>query len=99
MAVERSTFITGLLGGFIGAMVIPIILPFARRGARPIAKSAIKGTVNLAQKGREVAAEWGEKMEDLVAEAKSEMAPQPSTPSEPNAHPLREVPPATGEQP
>lgn len=43
---------------------------------RPIAKATIKSGLMVYEKGREIAAETRESIEDLAAEAKAEMAEQ-----------------------
>jgi hypothetical protein len=75
MAINRSNVVVSLLMGVVGAMIAPAIAPVLRRAARPVAKSAIRGSYVLYEKGRVAAAEMGEKVEDLIAEARAEMPP------------------------
>jgi hypothetical protein len=75
--------ITGSIGGslasnlLIGAAAVvlaPIVLPAVFAGMRPVAKTLVKGGVLVFDKTREMVAEAGEQMSDLVAEARSELA-------------------------
>lgn len=59
--------------GLAGAVLIPIVLPVVVRAARPLAKAVIKSGLIVFEKGRESFAEMGEVVEDMVAEAKSEI--------------------------
>ena len=70
----KRNVITGLAIG-IGVTVLgPILLPPLVRVAKPAAKAAIKSGLVLLEKGRETLAELGEMTEDIVAEAKAELA-------------------------
>ncbi len=65
----------GWLGWTIGAVVLaPVVVPALGKALRPVAKEAIKGLLALSEKTRELVAETGEQMQDLVAEAKAEYA-------------------------
>jgi hypothetical protein len=73
----------GLGGGslastlLIGATVVvlaPLVLPTTFAGLRPIAKTLVKGGILVYDTAREMVAEAGEQMSDLVAEARSERA-------------------------
>jgi hypothetical protein len=70
----KGNILTGLAVGIGVAVLGPVIIPAAARVAKPFAKAAIKGGVSFYEKGREVMAEAMEVVEDLVAEAKSELA-------------------------
>lgn len=59
--------------GLAGAVLIPIVLPVVARAVRPLAKAVIKSGLIVYEKGRESFAEMGEVVEDMVAEAKSEI--------------------------
>jgi hypothetical protein len=54
------------------ALAAPILLPAAATGARPLAKTLIKGYLAMAETVQEVIAEAGEQLSDLVAEAQTE---------------------------
>jgi hypothetical protein len=73
--INRSVGLgTGLAVGLGVAILAPMVLPLLAAIVRPIAKGAIKTGMVLFQKGRIMAAEAVENLEDLAAEAKAEMA-------------------------
>jgi len=78
MALFNNGLGGNILGGIavgIGAAIIaPIVMPILASVAKPLAKAVIKSGIMLYEKGRETVAEAGEMVEDIVAEAKSEMA-------------------------
>ena len=53
---------------------------------KPLTKNAIKGAMALVQKGREALAFLSEALEDLVAEARSELATEPGAVGETERH-------------
>jgi hypothetical protein len=61
-----------LLIGVGIALVAPVLLPAVASLVRPLAKGVVKGGLTLADKAKEFAAEAGEQVSDLVAEAKAE---------------------------
>jgi hypothetical protein len=66
------------LGGSIavgaGVMILaPIVVPIVASALRPVVKAAIKGGMIAYGKMKETAAETAETIEDLAAEAKSEL--------------------------
>lgn len=63
---------TGVAVG-VGLLVAPVVIPVIASAARPLMKSVIKGAYMLYEKGREMVAEATEAVEDLAAEAKSEV--------------------------
>lgn len=65
---------SGIMIGIGASILAPVILPVLASIARPLAKATVKGGFLLFEKGKEVVAETGEFMEDLVAEARSELA-------------------------
>lgn len=70
----KGNVVTGL-GIGIGALILaPVIIPLVATIAKPLVKATIKGGLILYERGREVVAEAGEVVEDLVAEVKAEMA-------------------------
>ena len=69
----KSNLITGLAAGVGATLLAPVLLPLLASLVRPATKAAIKGGVLLYEKGRESFAELSETVDDLVAEAKSEM--------------------------
>lgn len=82
--IFENKMITGLAVGIGAALLAPVIVPIATSILRPLAKSVIKGGILLYEKGRETGAELAETLEDLVAEARSELetpAAQAATPA------------------
>jgi hypothetical protein len=77
MALFDDMLKGGLPGVLLGvgvALAAPVILPAAAAGARPLAKALIKGGILVAATVREVVAEAGEQLSDLVAEVQEEGA-------------------------
>jgi hypothetical protein len=64
---------TGVAVG-VGLLVAPVIIPMIVAAARPVVKAVIKGGFMVYEKGCEMVAEGVEMVEDLAAEAKSEVA-------------------------
>ena len=62
--------ITGLAVGVGMALVAPIVIPVLR----PMAKSVIKAGLLAYDQGRVAVAEMAERTEDILAEARAEMA-------------------------
>ncbi|MDJ0569999.1 MAG: DUF5132 domain-containing protein [Pleurocapsa sp. MO_192.B19] len=61
--------------GIAAIVLLPILVPVAAgKLGKPLAKATIKGGIVLYEKGKGVIAEVGETLEDIVAEAKAEMA-------------------------
>jgi Protein of unknown function (DUF5132) len=60
--------------GIAAIVLLPVIVPVAGKVVKPIAKAAIKGGIVLYEQGKGVIAEVGETLEDLIAEAKAELA-------------------------
>jgi hypothetical protein len=71
--VIKGNLMTGLAIGIGAAILAPVIIPVVAAVAKPLSKAAIKGGVLLYERGKEVFAEAGELVEDLVAEAKAEI--------------------------
>jgi hypothetical protein len=87
----KGNILAGLAIGIGAAILAPVVVPVLATIVKPLAKGAIKGGVILFEKGKEMAAEAQEAVEDLLAEAKSELAearkseavlPVPETPKE-----------------
>jgi Protein of unknown function (DUF5132) len=70
----KGNIMTGLAIGIGAAILAPVVIPAVAAMAKPLTKAAIKGGVLLYERGKEVVAEAGEMMEDLMAEAKAEIA-------------------------
>lgn len=72
----KGNIVTGLAIG-IGAMVFaPAVVPVISAVAKPLAKALIKTGILTYEKGREAFAEVSELVEDLTAEARTELAEQ-----------------------
>ncbi len=56
------------------ALAAPILLPATAAGIRPLAKTLVKGYLAVADSAKEMFAEAGEQLSDLVAEARAERA-------------------------
>ncbi|HVP79313.1 MAG TPA: DUF5132 domain-containing protein [Thermodesulfobacteriota bacterium] len=70
----RGNILGGLAIGIGAAILAPVVVPVLATIVKPLAKGAVKGGFILFEKGKEVAAEAIEAAEDLVAEAKAELA-------------------------
>jgi hypothetical protein len=76
MAVEeafKGSAGKGLAIGIGVAILAPLVLPAVATAARPLARAAIKTGMIFYEKSRETMAEFGEVVEDLVAEARADM--------------------------
>lgn len=60
--------------GVAALALTPLLVPVLAGVGRPLARAAVKTGLVLAEKGREVAAEMGEVLDDLAAEARAELA-------------------------
>ncbi len=60
--------------GLAAVVLLPVFIPVVAGVGKPIAKAAIKGGIVLYEKGKGAIAEIGESLEDLMAEAKAELA-------------------------
>ena len=69
-----GSLVPNLLVGTVVVLVAPIVAPALFAGIRPVAKTVLKGGVYVYDKAREVVAEAGEQMSDIVAESRAEMA-------------------------
>ncbi|MFZ5906438.1 MAG: DUF5132 domain-containing protein [Nitrospirota bacterium] len=70
----RGNILTGLAIGIGASVIAPAVIPVLANVAKPLAKAAIKSGLLFYEKGRETFAETREILEDLVAEAKSEIS-------------------------
>jgi hypothetical protein len=62
------------VSGIAAIVLLPVLIPVAAGVGKPIAKATIKGGIVLYKKGKGIIAEVGETFEDMVAEAKAELA-------------------------
>ncbi len=86
MAWLKGNIITGLAIGIGSAIVAPLVVPALSKAAKPLAKAAIKGGLVLFETSKEKLAEAHELVDDLLAEARAELA------AEAEANPLEDQP-------
>ena len=79
----KGNILGGLAIGIGSAVLGPIVIPILSRTAKPLAKAAIKGGLLMYEKGKEKVAEAQEVVEDLLAEARSELDEEAAARSEP----------------
>lgn len=70
----------GIIAGIGAVLLAPVVVPVVAGIGKPIAKSLIKGGLVLFEKSRGAVAELGETWEDIVAEARAEMAEDKHSP-------------------
>jgi len=70
----KGDIVSGLAIGIGAAIVAPLIVPALSKSARPLAKAVIKGGLVLWETGKEKLAEAQELVDDLLAEARTEIA-------------------------
>ncbi len=64
----------GLAIGFGTVILAPVVIPALAGVAKPLAKEIIKGGLIAMEKGKVLAAEAKETLDDLAAEAQAELA-------------------------
>jgi len=69
----KGNILGGLAIGIGSAVLAPVVIPILSRTAKPLAKAAIKSAMLMYEKGKEKVAEAQEVVEDLMAEARSEL--------------------------
>jgi hypothetical protein len=69
----KGNILGGLAIGIGSAVLAPVVIPILSRTAKPLTKAAIKGALLMYEKGKEKVAEAQEVVEDLMAEARSEL--------------------------
>lgn len=79
---DQVKYLIAAAAGMAAVGLVKQVTPAFAGLSRPLAKATIKGGLVLYQKGRVKAAELGEAMEDLVAEAKAELEVQPAPAAE-----------------
>jgi len=72
----RNNAVTGVAIAAGAALLAPVVLPLLAGVTRPLARTALKSGIIVYEKTRETVAELGEAFDDLVAEAKAELAQQ-----------------------
>ena len=65
---------TTLAIGLGVAILAPVVLPVVASVVKPIVKSGIKAGIMLVEKGRVIAEEAKESIEDITAEARTELS-------------------------
>lgn len=70
----------GIIAGIGAVLLAPVLLPVVTGIGKPIAKSLIKGGILAFEKSKGAFAELGETWEDIVAEARAEIAEDKETP-------------------
>jgi hypothetical protein len=71
---RNSHLVTGLAIGAAAVVLGPVLLPAIARVAKPLAKTAIKAGLVAMERGRDTLTELGEVAEDVMAEARAELA-------------------------
>ena len=74
----KGNIVSGLAIGIGSAIIAPLVVPALSKAARPMAKAAIKGGLVLWETGKEKLAEAHELVDDLLAEARTELASEAS---------------------
>ena len=74
MRVLGTTLSPGVMIGAGAVLLAPVVIPVIAGIAKPVAKAVIKGGLITYHKVKESTAEALESIEDLAAEAKSELA-------------------------
>ena len=72
-AIGNVSMGTGLVLGAAVVLLAPVVLPVVAGVAKSLAKAGIKGSLILYEKGKVALEEAKETVEDLAAEARSEL--------------------------
>lgn len=64
----------GIIAGIGAVLLAPVLIPVVASVGKPLAKSVVKGGIVLLEKSKGAFAELGETWEDIVAEARAELA-------------------------
>ncbi|MBH8556156.1 DUF5132 domain-containing protein [Nostocaceae cyanobacterium CENA357] len=84
MIPELDEVVEGLgVPGIAAIVLLPVIIPAVGGISKSLTKATIKGGIVLYEKGKGVIAEVGENFEDIIAEAKAELAEQHTSNIEP----------------
>jgi Protein of unknown function (DUF5132) len=86
MALKIGDFVEdagapGIIAGIGAVILAPVLIPVVAGVGKPLAKSLIKGGLVLFEKSKGAFAELGETWEDMVAEARAEMADEKQLPA------------------
>ncbi|EHC15879.1 DUF5132 domain-containing protein [Fischerella thermalis] len=60
--------------GIAALLLLPVFAPVIARVGKPITKTMIKGAILFYEKNKEAIAELGDTWDDIVAEARAELA-------------------------
>ncbi|SRR5579883_466606 len=71
----------GIIAGIGAVLLAPVVIPVVAGVGKPIAKSLIKGGLSLYERSKGAFAEIGETWEDIVAEARAELAEERHLPA------------------
>ncbi|MBD2388160.1 DUF5132 domain-containing protein [Cylindrospermum sp. FACHB-282] len=71
----------GIIVGIGAVLLAPVLIPIVAGVGKPIAKSVIKGGLVAYERSKGAIAELGETWDDIIAEAKSEIAEAKQTAS------------------
>lgn len=71
----------GIIAGIGAVLLAPVVIPVVGGVGKPVAKSLIKGGLALYEKSKGTFAEIGETFEDIVAEARAELADENDLPT------------------
>ena len=74
MAWLKGNIVTGLAIGIGSAIIAPLVVPALSKAAKPLAKAAVKGGLLLFETSKEKLAVAHELVDDLLAEARAELA-------------------------
>lgn len=66
--------VPGVAAGIGAVVAAPLLIPAVAKIGKPIAKAAVKGGIVFYEKSKGLLAETGEVFEDIMAEAKAELA-------------------------
>jgi hypothetical protein len=87
--VPKSWFSSSILA--VGAILVaPTVIPALGSALRPIAKALVKNGIAVYDSAKELIAEAGEELNDMVAEARAEMEQE----SQPETSAATETPPS-----
>ena len=70
----------GIIAGIGAVLLAPVLIPVVTGIGKPILKSLVKGGILAYEKSRGAFAEMGETWDDIIAEAKAEIAEDRETP-------------------
>jgi hypothetical protein len=70
----KGNIVTGLAIGIGSAIIAPLVVPALSKAAKPLAKAAVKGGLVLFETSKEKLAVAHELVDDLLAEARAELA-------------------------